>query len=233
MSNATVSEIAVPSLGAGSVYAPQADTELLIDALRDLTLSGARVLDLCTGSGVVALHAASRGADVTAVDVSPAAISATRTLSGRFGVPVNALLSGVADYSPDRPFDVVTCNPPYVPTPAGTEDVPPDGVGPVEAWNAGPDGRAVLDVLCARMADLLAPSGTALIVQSGLAGFDRTLLSLRRNGFTTELAVRSTIPFGPVLAARRELLRVAGVIPPHCRHEEIAVIRVDGPEGAR
>lgn len=142
-------------------------------------------------------------------------------------------LAGVAGFRCAHAFDVVTCNPPYVPTPAGTEHLPGSAAGPAGAWNAGPDGRAVLDVVCARLDHLLAPAGTALIVQSAFADCERTLLLLREAGFDADKVRSRRIPFGPVLRARREPLRRAGAIPPGCHLEEIAVIRARRPGGAR
>ncbi|MGZ9827125.1 HemK2/MTQ2 family protein methyltransferase [Tsukamurella ocularis] len=215
------------------VYRPQADTLLLMEALGELPLRGARALDLCTGSGVVAVEAASRGARVTAIDSSPAAARAARAVSSGAGVEVDVLQVGVAEFRCTRGFDVITCNPPYVPTPVGTEDVPGAGAGPAEAWNAGTDGRAVLDVVCARLDELLSPTGTALIVQSAFADCDQTLAVVREAGLSAHVARRRAIPFGPVLLARCEQLRRAAVIPPDCHDEEIVVIRAHRPGGAR
>lgn len=220
-------------LASAPVYTPQEDTRLLMDALADLDLRGARVLDLCTGTGAVAVEAAARGAAVTAIDVSPAAVDAARAVSARAGARVDVQRADLARYRNAVPFDVITCNPPYVPTPVGTERLPRVAPALASAWNAGPDGRAVLDVVCARLDDLLAPSGIALLVQSAFAGVERTMETLRCNGFTATTVRRTTIPFGPVLRARRHRLRLAGVIPPGCRHEEIAVVTARRPERTR
>ena len=68
------------------VFRPLSDTWMLADALRVATLPPrASVLDLCTGSGVLAVAAARRGArEVTAVDVSRRAVLAVR-LNARTG----------------------------------------------------------------------------------------------------------------------------------------------------
>jgi len=53
------------------VYEPEDDSYMLLDALLSRDLEGKRVLDMGTGTGIIAIAAAQAGADVTAVDVNP------------------------------------------------------------------------------------------------------------------------------------------------------------------
>ncbi|SCD56265.1 release factor glutamine methyltransferase [Streptomyces sp. PpalLS-921] len=99
------------------VYAPQHDTHLLREAVdREDIGPGTEVLDLGTGSGALALHAAQRGARVTAVDVARRAVMTARLnaliLRRRITVQRSDLLSAL----PGRSYDLVICNPPYVPS---------------------------------------------------------------------------------------------------------------------
>ena len=75
-------------------------------------------------------------------------------------------------------FDAIVSNPPYVPAP--TDELP--ARGPARAWDAGRDGRALLDRICAQAPDHLRPGGVLLVVHSSLLGYERTaeLLSARR-----------------------------------------------------
>lgn len=207
----------------GRVYEPQDDTALLIDALRDIDLRGARALDLCSGSGAVAVSAALGGAAVTAVDSCPRAIAATRRAAVAAGVAVDVVCADLADVTGET-FDLITCNPPYVPTPPGTELSAP---GPHHAWNAGPDGRAVLDVVCALIPGLLADRGTAFVVQSELAGIHQTVMALRAAGLRTNLVRKRSITFGPVLRSRRNELVDVGLLDPTTDLESIVVTRAD------
>ncbi|WP_353108015.1 HemK2/MTQ2 family protein methyltransferase [Gordonia sp. (in: high G+C Gram-positive bacteria)] len=213
------------------VYRPQEDTGLLIDALSSVDLSGATMLDLCTGSGAVAIAGALRGAAVTAVDSCPHAVDATRRAAARDGVGVAVMWSDLTAVD-QTGFDLVTCNPPYVPTPPGTES---SVVGPIHAWNAGPDGRAVLDVVCAILPRLLAEHGTALIVQSELAGVDTSVAALRHAGLRAKVVRERLIPFGPVVESRRALLIREGLLDSTSDKESIVVIRaqrIPGSAGA-
>ncbi len=73
------------------VYAPQADSFLLAQAMRREGIgAGMDVLDVCTGSGVLALCAARLGARVSAVDVSRRAVLSARLNTVPAGVPLTA-----------------------------------------------------------------------------------------------------------------------------------------------
>lgn len=218
---------------APGVYPAQQDTWLLAESvaeeLRDRAGRRSTVLELGTGSGALAVLAAGhRGARVTAVDVSRRALvsaGANAVLRGRWvrlrrgdlGVPVVG-----------QTFDVVVSNPPYVP--AATAAVPVRGRA--RAWDAGHDGRVVLDRLCSEAPKLLAPGGAVLLVQSALAGVDQTLHHLRGDGLDAHVVASCTHPFGPVLTARAELLEARGLIRPGQRHEDLAVIRATRPMNA-
>ena len=214
------------------VYAPQHDSRLLVEALTVAAdAAGRRVLDICTGSGVVAIAAAQLGArSVTAVDISPRAVRCARVNAERAGVTVDARLGDVIDAAHLAPYDVVVSNPPYVPTGPDThlEDIPHD-VGPSTAWDAGPDGRMVLDPLCDAAPVLLADGGTMLIVQSELAGAECTLRRLSGGGLRAEIVMTQLIPFGPVLNARACWMEQIGMIPVGRREEELVVIRAVKP----
>lgn len=220
------------SLDIDGVYPPQHDSQLLIDTLEKTELAqGRRVLDLCTGSGVVAIAAAELGAmSVTAFDICPRAVRCSRGNAVHAGVVIDVLegsCSGALDYAP---FDVIVSNPPYVPTPpAGDNNVIPMTAGPASAFNAGVDGRMVLDPICESAASLLAAGGSMLLVQSTLSGIEDSVNALRATGLDAEVIASQCVPFGPVLSARAGWLEVTGRIEKGCRTEELVVIRADKP----
>ncbi|OBK35741.1 methylase [Mycobacterium sp. 1245111.1] len=220
------------SLDVDGVYPPQQDSQLLIESLRKTGLArGRKVLDVCTGSGVVAIAASECGAaSVVAFDICPRAVSVSRGNAVGAGVDVDVRegsWSSALDYAP---FDLIVSNPPYVPTPpAGESNVIPLTAGPSRAWDAGVDGRLVLDPLCESAAGLLDAGGSLLLVQSALAGVDKSLESLRSTGLQAKVIAAQRIPFGPVLSARVGWLEVTGQIKRGCRTEELVVIRADKP----
>jgi release factor glutamine methyltransferase len=190
-----------------------------------------RVADLCTGSGVVAIAAAKMGArDVTAFEICPIAVACAQTNADVAGVRLNMKLGPWTQIRDCRPFDVVVANPPYVPAMPGADtELIPASAGPSRAWDAGPDGRMILDPLCDSAADLLTDGGTFLLVHSGLADAGESMRRLRKTGLRAEVFATQLIPFGPVLRARAKWLEQTGQIPVGHREEELVVIRADKP----
>jgi release factor glutamine methyltransferase len=104
------------------VLVPRPETELLVDALLECMPAGrsVRVLDLGTGSGALALALKHERPvwDVTAVDVSAAALAVARRNGERLALAVRWLVSdGFAAFAAsasDERFDAIVMNPPYV-----------------------------------------------------------------------------------------------------------------------
>lgn len=219
-------------LAADGVYPPQQDSQLLVDTMRRSALvPGGRVLDLCTGSGFVAIAAAELGAaSVIAFDICPRAVRCSRGNVVHAGVDVDVREGSWTGAVDCGPFDVIVSNPPYVPTPPnGDTKVIPHTAGPSRAWNAGVDGRMVLNPLCEAASGLLADGGSMLLVQSEFAGVQRSLVTLRSTGLEAEVVASQLIPFGPVLTARAGWLEETGRIRRGCREELLVVIRADKP----
>src|SRR3712207_5033659 len=106
------------------VFRPISDSRFLADVLREQTLPPrATALDLCTGSGILAITAAMRGArEVTAVDVSRRAVLTVRLNARLNGVRVRAVRGDLFEAVGDQRFHEVGPNPPYVPR---VDDAPP------------------------------------------------------------------------------------------------------------
>ncbi|GAA2151798.1 HemK2/MTQ2 family protein methyltransferase [Actinomadura napierensis] len=207
------------------VYRPQGDTRLLADVLRRLPVTrGARVLELGTGTGAVAMAAARRGASrVVAVDVSARAVLTARLNARLRGLPVRAVRGDLFGPVAGERFDLVIANPPYV---CGTTD-PASARGSARAWEAGPDGRALLNRICTEAPDHLAPGGTLLVLHSALNGVAATFDLLERAGMRASVVARRQEPFGPVMLGRAAELESRGLVRAGQRHEELVVIRAD------
>src|SRR3712207_7276935 len=90
------------------VFKPISDSEFLADCLREQTLPPrATVLDLCTGSGILAITAALRGARPVAVDVSRRAVLTVRLNARLNGVKVRAVRGDLFGAVGEQRFDAI------------------------------------------------------------------------------------------------------------------------------
>ncbi|GAA2279669.1 MULTISPECIES: HemK2/MTQ2 family protein methyltransferase [Kitasatospora] len=210
------------SLRLPGVYPAQGDTALLLECLlRERLQAGVEVLDLGTGCGSLALAAARRGARVVAVDVSWHALFCAWLNARRQGCRVRLRHGDLTAPVADERFDLVVSNPPYVP--ARRAAAPRHGIA--RAWDAGPDGRLVLDRFCAQAPHVLRPGGVLLVVQSAIADVAATLSALARGGVVARVTARRRQPFGPVMKARAGWFEQCGLITPGQRDEDLVVIR--------
>lgn len=191
----------------------------------DLTRPGSSVLDLCTGSGIVAVSAARAGAgQVVAVDVTRRAVLTARWNGVLNGERVQGRRGDLYTAVGDQRFDLIASNPPYLPSEA---DDPVQG--PARAWEGGVDGRAFVDRLIAGAPAHLRPGGSLVVLHSSLCGWEATEEHMRAAGLKPEVLVRQRGPLGPLLTARARLLEARGLLAPGEREEDILVFRATAP----
>jgi release factor glutamine methyltransferase len=174
------------------VLIPRPETEHVVEAALDLP-RGARVIDVGTGSGAIALALADERPDlhVVGTDASAAALAVARANAARLGLDVEFvhgdLLAGLT-------ADAVVSNPPYV---REGERLPPEitRYEPAQALYAGPDGLDVYRRLAPACADVAFVAfeiagwqaeavgalleGFSIEVRRDLAGIDRVVVGRR------------------------------------------------------
>jgi release factor glutamine methyltransferase len=204
------------------VFTPISDTWMLAERTRHHpALAGGAVLDLCAGSGAVAVAAARAGArEATAVDVSRRAVLTARINARLNRVKVRALHGSLFEPVAGERFDLIVSNPPYVPS-AG--DALP-AAGPERAWEGGSLGRALIDPICAQAAVHLKEGGSVLLVHSSVCGEGATLARLAEDGLDVEVVERRRGPLGPLMSSRARELERRGLLAPDAREEELLVI---------
>jgi release factor glutamine methyltransferase len=204
------------------VFRPRSDTWLLAAVMRGRRqLRGGAVLDVCTGSGAIAIAAARSGArSVTAVDVSRRALLAVRLNARLNGVRVEVRRGSLLDAVPGRRFDVIVSNPPYLP--AERDGLP--ARGRARHTEAGTTGRALLDRLIDAAPAHLTPGGILLVTHSSVNGEAATLERMRAAGLEPSVAERRRGALGPLLAARAPALEERGLLAPGERSEDLLVV---------
>jgi release factor glutamine methyltransferase len=203
------------------VFRPRSDTWMLAAAARRAAVpGGGRILELCAGPAFAGLSAAlASRATLTTVDVSLRAVWNARLNARLNGVPVRALRGDLLAAVPGERFDLIIANPPYVPGP------PPPARGQERAWDAGGDGRAILDRICAEAPAHLRPGGTLLIVHSEVCGEQATLAAFAAGGLEAGVVMRERGPLGPLLRGRRDALEARGLLAPGQEDEDVMVLR--------
>lgn len=171
--------------GVEQVYQPAEDSHLLATTVCDHIHPDDRVLDVGTGSGYVAATVEERTeASVLGTDINPHACRQARD----HGVDVvrTDLVAGICG-----PFDVVLCNPPYLPT------------DPEQEWDdwmehalsGGPTGRTVINEFLDALGSVLDPSGRAYLLASTLSDLDAVDERANENGFQTNPIGEESVPF--------------------------------------
>jgi len=180
------------------VLIPRPETETLVEAALDLP-RGARVVDVGTGSGAVALALKDeRGdLDVTGTDASPDALVVARANAARLGLDVRFREADLLDGAGE--VDAVLSNPPYVED--GTPLQPEiERHEPPVALYAGADGLAVIRRLAAQAG---ASAARLLALEVGMGQAAEVAAVLRDAGFTTTDTRRDLAGIERVVVGRR------------------------------
>ncbi len=182
---------------APEVYNPSDDSFLLVSVLE--VSPGERVLDVGTGSGIAALHAAKAGARVTAVDLNPNAVTCARLNALRNDLKVEVLVSDLFQ-NVKGVFDVITFNPPYLPE----EGAPSTWME--RAWSGGADGAEVVVRFLDEAWKFLAPGGRIYIILSSF-GSIRSVLRTAKQRYDIEMVEEKHLFFESILAYRMTVKR--------------------------
>ena len=147
------------------VLIPRPETEQLVDwALALLPAREAPVLDVCTGSGCIAIALATEAAHarVWASELSPAALALARRNAAKAGARVHFLeADGLALPTGTPQFQLIVGNPPYIAE--GDAHLPALQHEPALALVSGPDGLSLIRRLVADAPQWLLPGGWLLL----------------------------------------------------------------------
>jgi release factor glutamine methyltransferase len=150
----------------GKIYEPAEDSFLLISALQKTDLKNKNVLEIGTGSGIIALFAARFAKSVLAVDINPEAIKCAKENAARNKIKNIEFVKSDLFKNIEEKFDIIIFNPPYLPDDALTKDIALDG---------GKDGRKVIERFLKDAPKFLNPRGKIFLLESSLSQYEKTL----------------------------------------------------------
>jgi release factor glutamine methyltransferase len=166
-----------------NVYVPAEDSYLLADNLQ--IKEGQSVLEIGTGSGVVAMYASRLTDNITVTDINfDACELAGKNFRDNNIENIEILFGNLFEPVENRKFDVILFNTPYLPTEEG--EVLDDTIN--YAFDGGLNGRKVIDVFLNEVGNHLNDGGIVQMIQSSLSGNDETLHKLDELGFIAEIA---------------------------------------------
>ena len=167
--------------GDSEVYPPKPASLLLAETAIKVVRPGDKVLDACTGGGVVAVAIAKfvPQADVFASDLNPEAITATKRNAEQNGVAITAVVADLYQSFPDNEFDVITVHPPAVPYPPKKDWGMTDGMK--VATNGGDDGSFLVSRSIVEAKRCLKKNGKLLLLLPHWSNVQKAQSLLREN----------------------------------------------------
>ena len=176
------------------VYVPSDDTFLLAENL--VINYGDSVLEIGTGTGLVAMYASKLTDKVIATDINFNALElAEKNLKKNNINNVELIFGNLFEPLKNRKFDVIIFNTPYLPT--CEEEVIDDELN--FAFDGGPDGRKVIDQFLNQAKNYLNNEGKVQLIQSSLSNIDKTLEKLDKSGFISEIVASEKFFFEEIV----------------------------------
>ncbi len=169
------------------VLIPRPETELLVYNALPLINENSSVLDLCTGSGAIAISIKKEsGATVIATDISVDAIDLAKENAELNGAEIEFLVGDLFESVPERKFDVILSNPPYI----KTEDMASlqkevKDFEPHLALDGGQDGLDFYRRIANSAKNHLNPNGV-LMMECGIGEAD-DIADLLKGDFSVEI----------------------------------------------
>ncbi len=182
------------------VYAPAEDTILLADNLK--TNKNDIVLEIGTGTGLVALAASLNSKKVLATDINPHAVEcAQKNLQRNRIENMNVIQGDLFQPLKNEKFDLILFNTPYLPS--CEEEILDDYID--AAWNGGEDGRRVIDLFLDEVKHFLNKKGRVQLVQSSLSDIKKTINKMETIGFEVEISAFDKFFFEKVVVISGKL----------------------------
>ena len=165
-----------------NVYVPAEDSYLLAENLE--IKEGQSVLEIGTGSGIVAMYASRLTDKITVSDINfDACELARKNFEANNIENIEILFGNMFEPVENRKFDVILFNTPCLPT--EDDEVIDDTIN--YAFDGGLNGRKVIDLFLNEVGNHLNDGGIVQMIQSSLSGNEETLEKLDNLGFIAEI----------------------------------------------
>ncbi len=152
------------------VLVPRMDTEILVEEAAKRAVLGAKILDLCTGSGIIgiALKKICFAAEVTLSDISDKALEVAKENAEMNRADVKIIKSDMfGSLDPGEKFTMIVSNPPYIPS-SVIDDLEPEvrDHDPMLALDGGKDGLDIYKIIATDAPDHMT-KGAWLLMEIG------------------------------------------------------------------
>ncbi|MDR2830366.1 MAG: methyltransferase [Methanobrevibacter sp.] len=177
-----------------SVYEPSDDSYLLAENL--MIKKGDEVLEIGTGSGIVAINACTLAKSVIATDISYDALRLAE-----MNIKINKIknielcFGNLFESVKNKKFDLILFNPPYLPT--DKDDILEDNLN--HAFDGGIDGMKVITPFLNQVKNYLKCGGKVQIIHSSLSKVQETINQLKRIGFEVEITAHERFFFEEIV----------------------------------
>ncbi|MDT7732331.1 MAG: release factor glutamine methyltransferase [Mycobacterium sp.] len=192
------------------VFIPRPETESLLEWAVAQRLSRRPVIvDLCTGSGALAVALSTHWPDARVIGVDDSEDALAYARRNTAGTPVELIQADVTQAALlaelDGQVDLVVANPPYIPDGAALEPEVAEH-DPPHALFGGPDGMAVIDRIVELAARLLCGGGRCAVEHDDTTSA-RTVEAFTHTGRFIDVTARQDLTGRPrFVTARREML---------------------------
>ena len=191
------------------ILIPRPETEHIVEAIIEHNIQNANILDICTGSGIIAVSLAYylKAARVTAIDINPVAVKVAKQNAAKHGVAdrVNVLLrDALQKYNFGEKFDIVVSNPPYIKSgDISGLDTDVAGFEPHLALDGGNDGLDFYRKISQNAYDVLNTNG--MLVYE--IGFDQAkdVCSILQSRYTNIKVLKDLAGLDRVITAQKTI----------------------------